>query len=191
MGLVLFVLITVNLLLFAGLTAWAWHYAAKETSPRLRTLSRALGVVSLAFVLGAATRLAGVAVELGWLPGRVADFILSDWHFFQSLAAFALGIGAIAVVRRVGRQMRTADRIASAVSEHVLGGADLERFGLTPREMQVVKTIAAGHVSDVEIAESLYIAPTTAGTHVKNILRKTGMKSRRDLALLVLSNGNG
>jgi DNA-binding CsgD family transcriptional regulator len=87
--------------------------------------------------------------------------------------------------------MRSADRIASAVSEHLLGGADLERFDLTPREIEVVQTIAAGYVSDLEIAEFLYIAPATAGTHVKNILRKTGMRSRRDLALLVLSNGNG
>ena len=190
MGSVIIVLITANLLLFAGLTAWAWRYASKETSSRLRLLARALAVVSLAFVLGAATRLAGVAVELGWLPGRVADFIVSDWHLFQSLAALALGVGGIAVVRRVGKPMRTADRIASAVSEHLLGGADLERFGLTQREMEVVKTIAAGHVSDVEIAEFLYIAPATAGTHVKNILRKTGMRSRRDVALLVLSNGH-
>jgi DNA-binding CsgD family transcriptional regulator len=53
-----------------------------------------------------------------------------------------------------------------------------------------VQTIAAGYVTDVEIAELRYIAPATAGTHVKNILRKTGMRSRRDLALLVLSNGN-
>lgn len=190
MGPALIVLITVNLLLFSGLSAWAWRYATKEKSPRLRLLSGGLSVVSLAFVLGAATRLAGVAVELGWLSGRVSDFILSDWHLVQSLAALALGFGGIVVARRVGPPMRTADRIASAVSEHVLGGADLERFDLTPREMEVVKTIAAGYVSDVEIAEFLYIAPATAGTHVKNILRKTGMSSRRDLALLVLSNGN-
>jgi DNA-binding CsgD family transcriptional regulator len=190
MGPALIVLITVNLLLFSGLSAWAWRYAAKETSPRLRLLSRGLSVVSLAFVLGAATRLAGVAVGLGWLPGRVAELILSNWHLLQSLASLALGFGVISVARRVGPPMRSADRIASAVSEHLLGGADLERFDLTPREIEVVQTIAAGYVSDVEIAELLYIAPATAGTHVKNILRKTGMRSRRDLALLVLSNGN-
>jgi hypothetical protein len=93
MGPALIVLITVNLLLFSGLSAWAWRYATKETSPRLRLLSRGLSVVSLAFVLGAATRLAGVAVELGWLPGRVAEFIPSNWHLLQSLAALALGFG--------------------------------------------------------------------------------------------------
>ncbi|MCH7901687.1 MAG: DNA-binding response regulator, partial [Acidobacteria bacterium] len=45
--------------------------------------------------------------------------------------------------------------------------------------------IAAGQLSDREIADALYISPATAGTHVRNILRKAGLHRRNDLLLLV------
>ena len=56
------------------------------------------------------------------------------------------------------------------------------------RELEVLEVIAAGSMSDKDIADSLYISPATAGTHVKNILRKSGLSSRRDLVLLSASD---
>ena len=187
MGVMLFTVIAVNISLFAGLSLWAWSRWRSEESPRLRMLAGALTVVSVAFVIGAITRLFGVGVQLGWFDGRLGSFLLSEWHLVQSLGATVLALVGIAVIRRYGGSLKSADRVASAVADRLLNGGGLSEFGFTNREIEVLRAIADGHVSDAEIAEILFIAPATAGTHVKNILKKTGVRSRRELALLVAS----
>lgn len=188
MGVALFIVIAINAVLFAAFGVWAWLQWRAEESPRIRMLAGALAVVCAAFVVGAVTRLAAVSVQLGWLDGRVADFILSEWHLVQSLGATALGLVGISVARRHVGPLKSADRIAAAVSHRLLNGNSLTEFGFTKREVEVLRAIAEGHISDAEIAEILFIAPTTAGTHVKNILKKSGVRSRRELALLVASS---
>jgi DNA-binding CsgD family transcriptional regulator len=187
-GILLFSVITTNLALFAGLGLWAWRYRRREVSPRIRVLAGALVVVSIAFVLGAITRLVSVAVRLEWLGGRVADFIVSEWHLIQSLAATVVGVIAIVVVRRHAASLKTADRIATAVSDRLLEGGSLSEFGFTNREIEVLQAISDGNISDADIAETLFIAPATAATHIKNILKKTGVRSRRELSLLLASS---
>lgn len=184
----LFVVIAVNMLLFAGLGVWVWTSMHDDDSPRIRVLSGMLAVIAFAFVLGAATRLVAVAVRMGWLDGRVGDFIASEWHIWQSLASTALGVAGFILVRRYGKSLKTADRIAMAVSDRLFEGTSLTEFGFTNREIEVLQAISEGHLSDAEIAEILFIAPATAATHVKNILKKTGVRSRRELALLVSSS---
>jgi DNA-binding CsgD family transcriptional regulator len=180
----LFLTISVNVLLFAALTVWAIRYAVHEHLPRIKPLAWGLAVVATAFVLGAVTRLLLVGVRLGWLDGRVSEFVLSDWHLIQSLVATALGLTGLFVARRIGGNLRHADRIATAVVDRL----PEETFeGLTPRELEVVEVLARGKLSDTEIAEELFISSATAGTHVKNILRKVGVNNRRDLGLIAAS----
>lgn len=70
-----------------------------------------------------------------------------------------------------------------------LPGIDLDDSDLTASEREVVDVIRQGVLIDREIGERLFIAPTTAATHVKRILLKTGLRSRRDLLLLSLAKG--
>lgn len=188
MTLFLFVIIAANMLLFAALGLWVWTSRRLDDSPRMRVLSAALAVVAAAFVLGAATRLISVAVRMGWLDGRVGDFIASEWHLLQTLASTALGVIGLVLVRRYGKSLKTADRIATAVSDRLFEGTSLTAFGFTNREREVIQAISDGHLTDAEIAEILFISPATAATHVKNILKKAGVRSRRELALLVASS---
>ncbi len=187
MDLILVVVVGANLLLFVGLATWAWRYSHRETYPQLSLMAKGLSVVSVAFSVGAATRLAGIGIELGWIPGRVSEFIVSDWHLLQSVFALALGLGGIAVIRKLAAPLKGAERVAAAVSKQLLSGVDLRELGLTARELQVVEVIASGQVSDTEIGGVLFIAPSTAGTHVKNALKKTGLRHRRELGLLFAS----
>ena len=46
-------------------------------------------------------------------------------------------------------------------------------------------------LADREIAEQLHISPSTAATHVRNILRKTGMRSRREILLAMAPEFRG
>ncbi|WP_274562257.1 ATP-binding protein [Streptomyces spiramyceticus] len=54
-------------------------------------------------------------------------------------------------------------------------------LGLTPREQDVLRLVAAGR-SNRQIAEELYISPKTASVHVSNILAKLGVSGRGEAA---------
>ncbi|GAA3376010.1 LuxR family transcriptional regulator [Streptomyces sannanensis] len=58
-----------------------------------------------------------------------------------------------------------------------------EALGLTSRERDVLRLVAAGH-SNRRIAEELFISPKTASVHVSNILAKLGVPSRGEAAAL-------
>jgi ATP/maltotriose-dependent transcriptional regulator MalT len=61
-------------------------------------------------------------------------------------------------------------------------GADgAAAFGLTPRELEVLRLVAQGR-SNREIAEALFISAKTASVHVSNILGKLGVASRGEAA---------
>jgi DNA-binding NarL/FixJ family response regulator len=56
-------------------------------------------------------------------------------------------------------------------------------YGLTDRELAVLRLVAAG-CTNAQIGAELYISPKTAGVHVSNILRKLGVSSRVQAAAL-------
>jgi len=59
---------------------------------------------------------------------------------------------------------------------------------LSPREQEVLRQIARG-ASNKEIARALEIAETTVKIHVQHILRKLGVSSRVQAAVVVTSGG--
>ncbi|MDH3307901.1 MAG: LuxR C-terminal-related transcriptional regulator [Acidimicrobiia bacterium] len=180
---ILFLISTVNLLLFAALAWTAIKRSRSEASPRLRALGWVAAAAAGAFVLGAGQRMALQATRAGWLEGRLTDFLLSDWQLIQSLTAMALGIAALRTVGRVWGPLGQADRMVSVLTDRVTP-SEVPLGDLTEREREVLETIGSGLLSDRELAEALFIAPSTARTHVKNILRKTGLSNRRELMLV-------
>jgi DNA-binding CsgD family transcriptional regulator/tetratricopeptide (TPR) repeat protein len=61
--------------------------------------------------------------------------------------------------------------------------ADVDPFGLTPRERQVLALIAEG-ATNRQIGAALYMAEKTASVHVSRILSKLGVRSRTQAAAL-------
>jgi DNA-binding CsgD family transcriptional regulator len=56
-------------------------------------------------------------------------------------------------------------------------------YGLTGRELAVLRLVAAGR-TNAQIGAELFISPRTAGVHVTNILRKLGVSNRVQAAAL-------
>ena len=56
-------------------------------------------------------------------------------------------------------------------------------YGLTDRELAVLKLVAAGR-TNAQIGAELYISHKTASVHVSNILRKLGVSGRTQAAAL-------
>jgi DNA-binding NarL/FixJ family response regulator len=61
-----------------------------------------------------------------------------------------------------------------------------KRFGLTPRELDIVSTVVAGYANR-EIAEHFKISEDTVKHHLSNIFDKTGVSTRLELALFAVN----
>ena len=74
-----------------------------------------------------------------------------------------------------------------------MGGMGLYPFAsdgdvLTAREIQVLRLVAEG-LTNQRIAEVLIISPTTAKTHVQNIIQKLGVSDRTQAAVQAVRRG--
>ncbi|MFF1877803.1 LuxR C-terminal-related transcriptional regulator [Leifsonia sp. NPDC058230] len=110
----------------------------------------------------------------------------------DSEAVRALAEQASVTFRRVGAAPYLAR--CTSLLEEVDAGADEPRTEpgdpfapLTTRERQVAHAIAAG-MTNKEIAERLYVSVTTVNFHVRNILAKLELTSRRDLRKLSIAS---
>ncbi|MEU2456302.1 AAA family ATPase [Streptomyces sp. NPDC012473] len=108
--------------------------------------------------------------------------------------AVALRLGAVPLVENI-ELLAGRGRIALAGQDGTLGDEParpaepvpavdaIESFGLTSREQEVHRLVAAGYTNR-RIAEELYISPKTASVHVSNILAKLNVSSRGEAAAL-------
>ncbi|WP_020496424.1 helix-turn-helix transcriptional regulator [Sciscionella marina] len=83
------------------------------------------------------------------------------------------GIGMEAFAKRTADEIRATGEVARSRSEHTFDR-------LTMQEMHVARRVAAGATSK-EVAETLFLSPRTVETHLRNIFRKLGITSRRQL----------
>jgi DNA-binding CsgD family transcriptional regulator/tetratricopeptide (TPR) repeat protein len=141
----------------ADRAAWAAAVAAWEALAKLYDLARTL--LRAAEADAAAGERAGAADRLR----RAAELA-------GPLGARPLRELIDALTRRVG----------SPTGARPTGGL-APGLGLTPREMEVLRLVAAGR-SNREIADELFISIKTASVHVSNILGKLGVTSRGEAA---------
>jgi DNA-binding CsgD family transcriptional regulator len=80
----------------------------------------------------------------------------------------------IAILARRARIRLTGGDASEGPGDPGVAGGEL---GLTERELEVLRLVAAGR-SNREIAAELFISPKTASVHVSNILGKLGVASR-------------
>jgi DNA-binding CsgD family transcriptional regulator len=85
----------------------------------------------------------------------------------------------IAILARRARIRLTGD--GSPEADLGLAGSLDGELGLTDRELEVLRLVAAGR-SNREIAAELFISPKTASVHVSNILGKLKVASRGEAA---------
>ena len=55
-----------------------------------------------------------------------------------------------------------------------------QKFGLSPREREIIAFLGRGHTS-AYVAKSLIISESTVYTHTRNIYRKLGMGSKEEI----------
>ncbi|MBA3517606.1 MAG: AAA family ATPase, partial [Rhizobiales bacterium] len=129
----------------------------------------------------------GVALVPGLLPRYEKD---------MAATRAALGEEAFAAAWNNGRRLSPEEARAEAalVAREPTSGAEREPItsvtvhGLTPRELDVLRLVAAGH-SNREIAEALFISVPTVKRHLTNILGKLNLPSRSALTAYAHTHG--
>jgi DNA-binding NarL/FixJ family response regulator len=81
-----------------------------------------------------------------------------------------------------GGQKRLSPEVAAEIAEHATDGA------LTPREIEVLRLVAAGNANK-EIGARLSLTEVTVKSHVKNLLAKLGANDRTHAVTIALKRG--
>ena len=100
-------------------------------------------------------------------------------------ARLATDLGAVPVLRDVEE---LAIQVHVPLDEPAPAEPVAELSALTPREREVLSHLVAGRTY-AEIAEALFISEKTVSVHVSNLLRKTGTRSRVEVAALARRTG--
>jgi two-component system, NarL family, response regulator NreC len=112
----------------------------------------------------------------------------------------ALGSGALAYVLKEAADTELVDAVRHAARDESYVNPSLgvklateqssvrPQAALSPREVEVLSLIAAGH-TNAEIAKQLYLSVRTVESHRAHIQRKTGRATRAELVALAREQG--
>ena len=89
----------------------------------------------------------------------------------------------LAQIRTLAERARIPLQPAAGKPEAPPPARPLTRYGLTDRELTVLRLLAAGRTNP-QIGAELYISTSTASVHVSNILRKLGVSGRVQAAAI-------
>ena len=190
MEFLLLVLALANGLLFGYVGLRSLLLARSIPTPRARTQAYLLALVCAAFVVSVLLRIGLQLVDVGALSESVRESILDGVQLVTSLGALLIVLPAMWMLRDLTKAFAQTDRFVTVLTDRVVLDASVSEAGLTARELEVLETVAAGVVTDADLAEALFISPATAATHVRNIMRKTGVRRRHELILLAASGGD-
>lgn len=117
------------------------------------------------------------------------------WQTAREARPHRAAASAAAVAARLRGLVREG-RLCPDATETVLGSAGqasrrdtgMRLAGLTPREIEVLRLIAAG-LTAKEAARKLAISPKTADNHIQNLYAKIGVSTRAGAALYALERG--
>jgi len=119
------------------------------------------------------------------LRAGASGFLLKDTetdHLLDAVRVISRGDALLApsITRRLIREFASRPEIRRAHPDRLQA--------LTERELEVMALVGQG-LSNDEIAEKLFISPTTAKTHVSRVMMKLGARDRAQLVVLAYESG--
>lgn len=132
---------------------------------------------------GGVHKLALQATRVGWLDEVAQDLLLAGWQLVQSLVVTVLAVLAYLLARKADKTFREVEDLAGYLADR-LRPTLRKGTKLTSREQEVLALIGEGALTDAELGERLHVAPATAKTHVRTLLRKLDVHRRQDLVVV-------
>ncbi len=115
----------------------------------------------------------GVALRRARRRSDARTHLRAAFDGFEALGARPWADRAHAELRACGQTVR---RVAGGPVEH-----------LTPQEMQVARFVSRG-LTNADVAAQLFLSRRTVDFHLRNVFTKLGIRSRTELARLVVDN---
>lgn len=184
-----FALVVVNAVAFVALTILTVRLGRRERYAWVRRLWTIIALTCGALVLGSLQRVVIQGVSVGWLPESVGDVFTSDLQIVQSLVILSLVLLAFLTLRKQAVSMDASERLSLSLLDRVRH-VDPKTLHLTKREQEVLALIGEGVATDSALAAELHISTSTVQSHVKSLLHKTELHSRKDLVAVAMLLGS-
>lgn len=124
------------------------------------------------------------------LPSAYRD----DYQLYLSMAREALGESAFIANNNEGRNLDMEQAVTLAMQDSmsdqatqlaikpvptidIAEGENIEAYGLTPREVDVLRLVMTG-LTDAQVAERLFLSPRTVSKHLQSVYNKLHVNSR-------------
>ena len=117
----------------------------------------------------------GAALAAGTLALQWLDYQRLARAYPGEIYIFLIALGFLALGVFVGTRLLGAPKPAAFDGNPKAQAA----LGISPRELTILKELAAGH-SNKEIAANLNVSPNTVKTHVSRLYEKLGSSRRTD-----------
>lgn len=182
MTLALFVIAVANAVLFVVLGVVAVVRRRRVKSRSVRRLSALAPAFAVLLASMFAQRAMLLAVELEWTH-HFESYVLGLWSQLQDVALIVVATGTLYVLWQLKADVESSRVAAEVRLRRVVVGMDLGTR-LTARERDVLGVMAEGDIADCDIAARLGVKPSTASTHIRNMMAKTNIRDRRDLVML-------
>ncbi|MER5256659.1 AAA family ATPase [Streptomyces sp. NPDC002855] len=160
---------------------WSAAVSAFEPLDRPYDLARTRLRLAESLLAAAASAPAGGGAEAD--RERAACLLRQAREVAERLKARPLTESVSGLAQRARLTLNEHAHDHGTASPHLTPVDPAEALGLTSRERDVLRRVAAGR-SNRQIAEELFISPKTASVHVSNILAKLGVAGRGEAAAL-------
>jgi DNA-binding CsgD family transcriptional regulator len=168
----------INMVLLLLLVIAVLRFAHRAKSRLAKLISHACALFMILVLYGSCLRMESVMADRA-----ISDPFLTWSRMVLTAATSGAALWGLMRLRQALRIVERDQRMVSVLTEQAKLHTTVSEWGLTARELQVVEAIASGVTTDREIANALFIAPTTVATHVSHILHKAGLSSRMDVML--------
>lgn len=177
-------LIAFNGITFAAVGVICAALARRESSPQVRLAAQLTSLCCAAFTLGALQRLGLQLTRQVRFEAFTDERWLLHLQVVKSAAVAALSLFALAKGRRLLEELERSHKVVQSFTSHTGRFRRLSELSLTPRELEVLTLIGCGVLTDRDLAQRLSVSPHTAHAHVRNLMSKAGVQSRRDLIVI-------
>ena len=135
------------------------------------------------------TRLSHELADLSWTCYDYAEILLKRNDQNDHAKAIALLHESLSISTELGMRPLM-ERVAALQEKSAARPVRASAYpdGLTQREIEVVRLVAAGK-KDREIGEELFISVKPVGNHMRNILNKTDSANRTEAAAYAIRRG--
>lgn len=124
-----------------------------------------------------AVRILGTALDIALANSFVMPFVENYTHISEIVTSYGMDMKHRDFVKKIAG---VAAKYGAGVRSILKNAKNKDNFGLTARELEVAK-LAAGRLSNKEIAGELFIAESTVKSTMKTIFNKLDISKRQDL----------